>query len=447
MNQINQKKHSRAIFYGLLALLLGLCFIRYALQVNFPRSILLVLAVLIALLGDRDEIIAMCICCIPLHTSFHYVYALLFCIVIYVVKFGRSIRLNLTIVPVLLMILWELPHCFGLQFSPVTFVSDFIPLLLLAVIMCSDIRGLDYGLIVRAMAVSVAAMCILLIGKLAYVANFNLVAVVAGLQRLGLDAEETQNLLTVSGGEQNPNTLGIMCVLAISGLMQLRMAGKGTKSDVLLVIFLLVFGTLTSSRTYLACLAVMALLLLFSQKGNLTRKFRFLAILVAVVLLAVVLLCLIFPELMAYYFSRFQVEDVTTGRIGLMARYHDFIVSDPKIMFFGIGLHEFYARILEVYRVASHVPHNGIQELVLAWGIPGLLLFLALWLAMTFRSRNFCRRQRLLNYIPMLILLAKIQAGQMLTSAYTMLAFSYAYLSMAQDFSTDASAKTVEEEK
>ena len=66
MNQLGQNKHYRTLFFSMLIILLGLCFLRYALQIDFPRGILLALAVLIALLGDRDEIIAMCICCIPL---------------------------------------------------------------------------------------------------------------------------------------------------------------------------------------------------------------------------------------------------------------------------------------------------------------------------------------------------------------------------------------------
>ena len=40
----------------------------------------------------------------------------------------------------------------------------------------------------------------------------------------------------------------------------------------------------------------------------------------------------------------------------------------------------------------------------------------------------------MLNFVPLLIILIKVQAGQMLDSPYTMIAFSYAYLSLAYDF-------------
>lgn len=441
MIELNQKKHSRVLFWSLLVLLLGLCIVRYALQVNFPRVVLLGIIVAMAVVGDRDEIMAVCICCIPLNTSLHYGYALIACIVIYGLKFGSSVRFHLSAVLIVAMVLWELLHCLTGGFSIVTLVGNCVPLLLLALALSTDAGEYDYALIVRALAVSIAAMCVLLLGKLAYSTDFDFLAVFANLQRLGLDSEEAKEGIMVMGGGQNPNSLGVMCVLGMTGLMQLRMAGRGKLGDMVLVVFLLVFGVLTSSRTYLACLALMGVLLLFSQKGSLSQKLKFLGAVVAVVLLAIGVIYLIFPTLIEFYFSRFQVEDVTTGRLDLMVAYHEFVVSNPVVMFFGIGLHNFYEKVLEVYRVAAYVPHNGIQELIVAWGLPGLLMFVALWTAMILCSKKCCKKQGIINYIPLLVILLKAQAGQMLDSPYTMLAFSFAYLSMCADLTaTDPQA-------
>lgn len=437
MNQLNQKQYSRLLFWGLLGLLLGACFVRYALQVNIPVAVLLAVTVLMALLGDRDELIALCLCMIPLHTSVQYTYVLLFALVIYLVKFSGGVRINLSVVPVLLMFLWELLHCFGEPFSPVTFVRNSITLILLAVVMCAGNQKFDYDFIVRALVVSIAAMCLCLLGRLLYVAHFDLAAMLSGLRRLGLDTESSH--LVITGGQQNPNTLGILCVLAITGLMQIRFSGRKKPGDGLLILFLLVFGALTSSRTYLACLAIMAVLLLFSQKGSLAGKLKLIGSILLAVLAVVVLLALAFPELLEFYYSRFFVKDITTGRTDLMIIYHKFIVSDPKVLFFGVGLYDFLPKMLDRYRVASVVPHNGIQELVIAWGLTGVLLFGLLWGAMILRSRQLNKKQSLLHFVPLLILLAKIQVGQMLDSPYTMMAFSYAYLSLCADLSSGAS--------
>lgn len=428
-----EKQKSRTLFYILLAMLLGLAFVRYALQIYYPRGILLLLAILIACVGDPDEIVAMCICCIPLQEMFHLFYVLLGCFILYALKYSHRIRINLIIMPVFLIILWELLHCLWNPFSPVTFVSRFLPYVLLTLLVCTVETEFDYDFITRALAISTAAMCICLLGKLLYVSGFDVKATFAGLQRLGMDSKEVESSLTVTGGEINPNTLGILCVLCISGLMQLRTAGRKQRGDLAIALILLVFGALTSSRTYLVCLAAMIILLLFSQKRSLSHKIKFLCGTAALILVALVVLNVFFSELMDYYIDRFQVLDITTGRFDLIKMYHEFIFSKPQYFLYGVGIHDFDKKMINQYKVASYVPHNGIQELLLAWGVPGLLIFGVLLLLMIRRSKKIHKKQSLLNYIPLLIILLKSMVGQLVTSPYTMLALSYAYLSLCCD--------------
>lgn len=427
------KNHSHARFYSLLSLLLLLISLRYAFQINIPKVIFLGIILLNAFLGDRDEIVAMCMCCIPLHESIDFFYSIVICISMYLLKYHREVRINLTFIPVITMVFWELLHCLGETFSIVGFLTDIIPLLALLIFLCADVSEYDYAFIARSVATVTAVICIMLLLKVLYLSDFNLIVAFANLQRLGVDTESSKQSVTVSGGEIHPNILGVICVLATTGLMQLRTAGKGEKKDLLMACTLLVFGTLTSSRTFLVCLALMVVLLLFSQKGSLGQKLRFLGIVILVLILALVVLNFLFPELMQYYYSRFQVKDITTGRIGLMSVYHEFIVSNPEVMMFGIGLHDLGPKVIDTYMLASVAPHNAVQEMVIAWGLPGLILFVVLMVMMILRSRQFCRRQGLINYIPLLIILVKSQAGQMLNSGYTMMAFSYAYLSMTQN--------------
>lgn len=432
MNQIYSMRSGRKRFYTLLLLLLGLIFIRYSLQIDLPRVFFLAMVVFIAFLGNRDEVVAMCMCCIPLHESLDLFYAEVLCMAVYLVKFWREIRLNQAVLPILVMILWELLHCFGEPFSLAGFITDCVPFLLLAVVMCGS-KKYDYDFIARAYALTATGACIILLFRLIYLADFNVAEAFANLQRLGVDSMEVADSLSITGGTPNANSLGILCVLGITGLLQLRTAGRGKPGDWVVVAILLVFGTLTSSKTYLICLAIMAVLLLFSQQGSLKRKIRFMAAVIAIILLALLVMYLIFPDALAYYYSRFQADDLSTGRVGLMKQYHTFIVSDWKIAFFGVGLQDFSEKVVSRYMVAWNVPHNGIQELVIAWGVPGLVMFCALLQMMLWSSDRFCRKRGLINYIPLLILLAKIQAGQMLASAYTMLAFSLAYLSLCAD--------------
>ena len=106
-------------------------------------------------------------------------------------------------------------------------------------------------------------------------------------------------------------------------------------------------------------------------------------------------------------------------------------------MFFGIGLNNLSEKVIDLYRVSFNAPHNGIQEIIVAWGIPGLLMLGLLILMMILESNKYVRRKNALNYSILLIILVKSMAGQILTSGYTLLALAFAYLSLCQDFSED----------
>ena len=91
----------RTRFICLLGVLLTALAIRYAFQINIPRILLTILIFLIALLGDRNEIIALIICCIPLHEAVNLFYSLVGCVCVYLIKFHRSIRVGSSILVLL----------------------------------------------------------------------------------------------------------------------------------------------------------------------------------------------------------------------------------------------------------------------------------------------------------------------------------------------------------
>jgi len=432
-NRRLKNNHSYRQFWLLLTLLLLMVFVRYGLQINIPRVMLLIPVAAIALQGSQTEIVALIMCLIPLHESLDFYYALLISAAVYVVKYSKRIRVNLSVVLILIMIAWELLHCFFEEFSPIAFVTSLVPLVVLAIIMCSDLAEVDYDFLIRSMSVTLLAVAGTMFVQIVWLARFNLVAALANLRRLGSMDEKSANRLEVSGGMVQMNSLGILSVLAISGILQLRNAGRRKKIDLFLTAILLIFGALSASRTFLVCLVLMILLMLFSQRNG-RKKLRFLAMVILACFLFLLVFGSLFPEQLEYYGDRFLEADITTGRDDLMVIYHRFITNNPKIMFFGVGVQDYRRRLINEYHVTSTVPHNSIQEIVVAWGLPGFMLCLMLLVMMIRISRSHTRRQILLNYIPLIIILFKSMAGQLLTSGYSMLALSYAYLSLCQNF-------------
>ena len=430
-----QNMNRRGRFWVLLGLLLALIMMRYALQIDIPRILFLAIVGLIAFWGDRDEIIAVCISLIPMHASLDFFYALVLCSVVYIFKFHRQIRFGLNVLLVLLVAVWELLHCFSTSFSIVSFLTCVIPFIFLAILIASDVEKVNYHFIIRAFIWSIFGVSLMLFIRVLYFADFNITYALAGLQRIGSDSHSNIQNVEIVGGQINSNSLGIITVLASTSLMQLRSIRKIEKFDVIIMCITLVLAALGASRTYLLCLVLMSVLLIFSEKGGFYKKIRLLWVLCFTITLVTILFVVLFPDTFAYYVGRFSDSDITSERKTLMALYHKFIVDNPRVLFFGIGLQNYGERLVYSYKVAFNAPHNSIQEIIIAWGIPGLILFAIQFFNMYLASSRKNRNQSLINWIPLIIILFKGLAGQTLTSPYTMLALSLAYLSLCQDFS------------
>ena len=81
-----------------------------------------------------------------------------------------------------------------------------------------------------------------------------------------------------------------------------------------------------------------------------------------------------------------------------------------------------------------NVCHNGTQEVLVCWGLPGLIMFVWYIVEMIKRKPKGLKRG-IVNYIPLVLLLVAAQAGQLLTSGNKLLAFGLVYISLCYDFS------------
>ena len=259
-------------------------------------------------------------------------------------------------------------------------------------------------------------------------ANFNFGIAIDNLQRLGGMSNDV-------GAAINPNTLGIINVFAISGLIQIYPVNKFKKTSVIMISLLLLCGLLTASRTFVVCLLIMAVMFFIGQQGNPIKKVKFIISLFVFAIVITVVYALIFTENFRFFIGRFQTDDLFNGRDTIMFDYHRYITSNIWVMLFGVGLNNFGEKVINVYNISNAVPHNSIQEVVVAWGIPGLIMIGILIVMMILESTKYSGKKTILNYVPLIIILAKSMAGQLLTSGYTMLAFVLAYLSLCQNFS------------
>ena len=413
-------RNKHASFYILMAILMTLTLAKYAFLLNIHKLILTLIVILMALLGDKDEILATIMCCIPLHNSINFYVATTVCSVVLVLKYINEFRFKGHIILVLSMIIWELLHCLDGNLNIVSFITSISPLVVLMIIISLDIKHVDYLFIVRSMAIVWIGLCFVQLANFAMLTGGDFVFAFANLQRLGVFiGNDALKLIAI-----NPNT----------GLLQFVSVRKHKRTDIVLILFLLFFGMIASSKTFLVCFVTMVVLFVWGQYGNVFQKFKTFTVITLVSILVVGIEALLLPETLEFLLNRFSDPDVTTGRDVLMRDYHNYIMNNIDVMFFGVGLNEFGKKVLDIRNISFNVPHNGIQEIIIAWGLPGFFMMISMLLLMIFESKRYEKQKTLLNYIPLIIILLKSMAGQVLTSGYTMLALSFIYLSLWQDF-------------
>ena len=137
INQENIEKKSKLTFYALFALIMLLLFLKYALLVSIPSMLLVALFAVIIFFGDQDEILAICICCIPLSTALPCYYVVTCCTVVYLLKHRTNIRIDSGLMPILLLVVWELLHCFKHNAAVFSLMVQFIPYIFFVILFFS----------------------------------------------------------------------------------------------------------------------------------------------------------------------------------------------------------------------------------------------------------------------------------------------------------------------
>ena len=425
-------KHTN--FYILFSILILFLFSRYAFQFDVPRFALSTILIVAAMLGDQDEILAVLMCCIPLHNAVNFSVTLIVCSIIYVLKNIENVRFRVSSILILLMVIYELLHAFTVVFQPVLFFADFAPLFVLLAIMSIDFKKIDYAFIVRTIAIILSCLCLSLLVNFIISSSGDYSLAVSNLKRIGIVSVDE----TLYGTGVHPNILGVLNIIAVTGLWQLKCIGKNIDCDNLLVVFLTTFGMLTSSRTFLVCFLFMFILFLLGEAGGFKRKIIVLTKMILVIAFALLAMFIMFPKTLEYYVMRFSYTDITnltTGRDILFSDYYNYIFDNVDVFFYGVGLNNFIEKVMFTYNMSTHTPHNSIQEIIVAWGIPGFVMMCTLFVIMIVESKRYGSSKTAINYIPLFIILLKSMAGQLLTVGYTMLALSFSYLSLCQDFS------------
>lgn len=432
MNKISIKINRELGIKFLFLVLMILTFLRYGMEMNLSTNLLLVVSLLIITFGNNDEIIAMCLSCIPLYSSFDYLYAILYGCIVMMLKNIRRIKVNLLFIAVIILFVWELLHSIEGYFSIRHLIVFFTPYLFLVTISACCRDKVDYNYVSNTFSCFLILTGINLILRTALLSNGNLISALQNIGRLGKISETS----SVIGGQINPNSLGIMCSLALTMLLQNYLCKNREKYTLFFIFVILILGVLTLSKTYIVLLGIMFIFFVLGYEGDLIKKVK-LTIVIAFVIAAVyfVMICF-FPSVYNTFINRWLAEDISNGRLSIFLEVTKCIESNPSILFFGIGLQGFTEGILQYVSIA---PHDAISEVLMTWGLPGIIFLIFLTCVMISDAKKRNTNIKLLNFIPIIIVVSKGILGHLITSGYTMLALSLAYLSLVTDFTNSKS--------
>jgi len=412
---------------------MALIFVRNITKIEYPIVILLVYACVMAMLADHDEIIALAVSFVPFSAAFQYRYALLALIVIYAVKHWREMKkLNLyAYIPLALMMCWEAAHALLGDFSIVLYLQGFSELIFCSFVISLPNKKFDYSLISRVLAVAVVFCCCVSLLKLLETVDYDFEAIFQDSEyRFGVVDENVGSY----GLNYNSNALGFMCNIGMLGLL-LRMAKhKANILDIILVVAQIALGFLTISRSFTICLILSFVLFIFSISPKVGKLIKYTVAFGVILALALIVINSAAPYIFENLVDRFGADDVTGGRAGLLEAYNEYLFSDESHYLFGTGLQDVMGKVnKEAAFAVNNVSHNGIQELMVVWGIPGIVLF-STFCGMLFFMSSKKHSLSMCNFIPFIVWFAMGMSGQWITSGKDMLMLAFLFIVLQTDF-------------
>lgn len=421
---IKRKNLTIKIYYIMMAMMLTA---RYLLKINVPSAAFLLVAVIPAIFGTTSELLACVVSFIPISAAFQYKYALLISMIVMLLKNRWRLKSGSALLLVFIMMVWELLHFGYGYFSMVEYVRDFAELLFMGVLIMINIGDLDHKIIIRTLSIFTVGVCTIMFVMQLQQNSFNILKVFsrsAASWRFGQSNMSSDRFAL----NFDANILGFICNLSTCGLLLLRKRKESEKIDIVMTIASLFFALITLSRAAIVCmLLIIALYVFGGESKGLKRVIGILSIFAAVTIIGMAVYKYI-PVIFENLLERFQRKDVWNGRGNLLTKYMEFIFSSPAHLLFGIGMQGVVEKVSPIIWV-NQMPHNGLQEAVVVWGIPGGIAVL-MWLGMIVRlSMVYSGRKRdFYQYVPLLLTLVFMMSVQFLTESRTLLALSFSYI-------------------
>lgn len=207
----------------------------------------------------------------------------------------------------------------------------------------------------------------------------------------------------------NSNELGMYCAVAAS-FMIIEYLHNKKKINIVLGVIVSLLGFVSISRTYLIIIFMIWFYYIVKQ----LKSLRGIILTITMLIVTIYLFNRFLPDftawIMEYYAKRNKQSSIDGfgGRAGIMSTLFSYYFASIWSILFGYS--EMYSIILGVGGA-----HNGLQEMLLSWGIIGFLVS-ARWIFILFKTRSVnSKTTSKKGMIPFCVFLLFIQTLQLFT--------------------------------
>lgn len=405
--KVNFKK--RDFTYLFFIIFGSLLFIRDVKGLEIGREILIFISMLVFLIGDLNSIFSFCVFIAPIHTGSPYNFIIVLAALTLIVK-KRIFKFTFVVIPAILMlILLEFVSAFRSVgvFSVSKFIQIAASLILLFFILADRDMRIDASKAVNSYMLGFGFAIINIFGQM--LNEYSFMEIFSLRIRLGNVSAYLNKTMTGMCLSYNPNMLGGIC--ALSAMLCLILIKKRSFAGKILYFVLFFVSSITCFMT-LSRSAILAYILgifyffLFSG-GDMKTQFKKITILLLLVFVICYTVINYLGSYLTFFFDRFKYSDILNNRGRIFGEYLNVIFSSIDKMLIGVGLQD-YTTKCSIWDSA----HNAIEEVLIAWGIIGLILVIIL----SFIALNNCRKNmgkiKLFQLAPLITYFIILQAGQ-----------------------------------
>ncbi len=383
---------------------------RDALGYSIPNEMILGYILLSYIFLNSEESIALSVSFVLFSTGVQTTFAITIALIFLILKNYKEIKFTKLLIPILLICLWELVHLYIAPSSILEYIRYLIVYLYAGIVIFSKNLKINPFLTVKTFIYLNVSVCFIILFQTLRLLNMDLRTFLTSGVRLGFVEQlpiVNEPLLSF-----DPNLLAQNISLAIAACVTLLIKGYYKKTLLCSMLILILMGILTLSKTFLVSLLLIILIviasLIFSNLNNVKKiLFNFLGV-STIFGFILVIGFLFFKDTFLILIDRFKSGDITTGRVEAFNNYNSFLNQHFEVTILGIGIQN----IGEKSGLISS-PHTSLQEIILSWGIVGLILVL-LFIVFLFRKAYFLSNSiKMVNYTTFLVFMFMSQSTQL----------------------------------